>query len=48
MGQVFARRLMDAGFAVVGYDVEPAKNAQLDADGRRGRRVAAEVARRAP
>lgn len=29
MGQVFARRLIDAGFAVRGFDVAPAKRAQL-------------------
>ena len=29
MGQVFARRLIDAGFSVRGFDVAPAKRAQL-------------------
>jgi putative dehydrogenase len=29
MGEVYARRLVAAGFAVIGYDVDPAKNARL-------------------
>jgi len=29
MGEVYARRLIAAGFTVIGYDVEPAKNARL-------------------
>jgi 3-hydroxyisobutyrate dehydrogenase-like beta-hydroxyacid dehydrogenase len=33
MGQVFARRLIDAGFAVVGYDVDAAKRVRLEAIG---------------
>ena len=46
MGQVFARRLMDAGFAVVGYDVDAAKNAQFVAMGGEAADSAAEVAQR--
>jgi 3-hydroxyisobutyrate dehydrogenase-like beta-hydroxyacid dehydrogenase len=44
MGEVLSGRLMAAGFAVVGYDVDPAKNAKLTARGGRGA-DAAEVAR---
>ena len=33
MGQVFARRLMDAGFGVVGYNVDPQRGKQLAAIG---------------
>src|SRR6185312_8823580 len=29
MGEVFARRLVSAGFSVIGYDVDPAKSARL-------------------
>jgi len=29
MGEVYARRLIAAGFAVTGYDVDPAKTARL-------------------
>jgi len=29
MGEVYARRLMAAGFAVIGFDVDPAKNQRL-------------------
>jgi 3-hydroxyisobutyrate dehydrogenase-like beta-hydroxyacid dehydrogenase len=29
MGEVYARRLIAAGFTVIGYDVDPAKNARL-------------------
>ena len=29
MGEVYARRLVAAGFTVIGYDVDPAKNARL-------------------
>jgi len=35
MGEVYARRLTAAGFAVVGFDVEPAKTAPLAAIGAR-------------
>ena len=30
MGEVFSRRLLDAGFSVIGYDVDPARRARLD------------------
>ena len=39
MGEVYARRLIAAGFAVIGFDVDPAKNERLDSD-RRARRIA--------
>src|SRR6202451_4564709 len=29
MGEVYARRLMAAGFSVIGFDVDPAKNQRL-------------------
>ena len=29
MGEVYAKRLLDAGFAVTGYDVDPARRARL-------------------
>jgi 3-hydroxyisobutyrate dehydrogenase-like beta-hydroxyacid dehydrogenase len=29
MGEVFAQRLLDAGFAVTGFDVDPARRARL-------------------
>jgi 3-hydroxyisobutyrate dehydrogenase-like beta-hydroxyacid dehydrogenase len=48
MGRVFAKRLMDAGFAVIGYDVEPAKNAQLTQMGGKAVVSPAEVARQCP
>jgi 3-hydroxyisobutyrate dehydrogenase-like beta-hydroxyacid dehydrogenase len=30
MGEVYARRLLAAGFTVIGFDVDPAKNARLE------------------
>jgi 3-hydroxyisobutyrate dehydrogenase-like beta-hydroxyacid dehydrogenase len=45
MGQVFARRLMDGGFGVLGFDVDSAKNKQLEAMGGRAAASIAEVAR---
>jgi 3-hydroxyisobutyrate dehydrogenase-like beta-hydroxyacid dehydrogenase len=30
MGEVYARRLVTAGFTVIGFDVDPAKNARLE------------------
>ena len=41
LGQAFAHRLADAGFEVVGFDVDPAKNAKL---GELGGRPASSVA----
>jgi 3-hydroxyisobutyrate dehydrogenase-like beta-hydroxyacid dehydrogenase len=45
MGEVIAGRLMAAGFGVLGYDVDPAKNARLGALGGRAAASPAEVAR---
>jgi 3-hydroxyisobutyrate dehydrogenase-like beta-hydroxyacid dehydrogenase len=33
MGEVYAQRLIDAGIPVTGYDIDPARRAQLDAIG---------------
>ena len=44
MGEVLARRLTAAGFSVVGFDVDPAKNARLGALGGRSASIA-DVAR---
>jgi 2-hydroxy-3-oxopropionate reductase len=35
MGEVYARRLIDAGFSVIGFDVNPARNARLEQIGGR-------------
>lgn len=48
MGGVFARRLIDAGFAVVGYDIDPAKSRQLADMGGQAADTIAEVAQRCP
>ena len=40
MGEVYARRLVAAGFAVVGFDTEAAKNARLAEIGARARSLA--------
>ena len=45
MGTACARRLRVAGFDVLGYDVDPAKLAQLVALGGRAARSIAEIAR---
>jgi 3-hydroxyisobutyrate dehydrogenase-like beta-hydroxyacid dehydrogenase len=45
MGEVFARRLIGAGFAVVGFDVDAAKNERLAALGGRAAASIADVAR---
>ena len=43
MGEVYARRLIAAGFSVIGFDIDPAKNERLeDIGGRAG--YAAEIA----
>jgi 3-hydroxyisobutyrate dehydrogenase-like beta-hydroxyacid dehydrogenase len=47
MGEVFARRLIAAGFAVVGFDVDPAKTARLAEFGGRPAASIAELARAA-
>jgi 3-hydroxyisobutyrate dehydrogenase-like beta-hydroxyacid dehydrogenase len=44
MGEVYARRLMAAGFSVVGFDVDPAKNQRLTQIGGRAESLA-DVAR---
>jgi 3-hydroxyisobutyrate dehydrogenase-like beta-hydroxyacid dehydrogenase len=44
MGEVLAGRLMAAGFAVLGYDIDPAKNARLVTRGGRAAASPAEVA----
>ena len=46
LGQAFSHWLLEAGFAVVGYDVDPAKNAKLAQLGGGGAASAAELARR--
>jgi 3-hydroxyisobutyrate dehydrogenase-like beta-hydroxyacid dehydrogenase len=46
MGQVFARRWIDAGFSVLGYDVDAAKGAQLTAIGGEAAGSIADVAKR--
>ena len=44
MGEVLATRLMAAGFGVLGFDIDPAKNARLTARGGRAAASPAEVA----
>lgn len=46
MGQVFARRLMDAGFGVLGYDVDAARNQQLESIGGKAAASIADIAKR--
>ena len=46
LGQAFAHRLLAAGFAVVGFDVDPAKNAKLAQLGGGATASVAELARR--
>src|SRR5712671_536983 len=45
MGEVFAGRLVSAGFSVVGFDIDPAKTARLSELGARPAASIAEVAR---
>jgi 3-hydroxyisobutyrate dehydrogenase-like beta-hydroxyacid dehydrogenase len=47
MGEVYARRLLDAGFPVAGYDIEPARRERLDSMGGHSAASIAELARRA-
>jgi 3-hydroxyisobutyrate dehydrogenase len=47
MGEVFARRLIAAGFSVVGFDIDPAKTARLREFGARPAASIADVARAA-
>ena len=44
MGEVLAGRLMAAGFAVLGYDIDPAKNAKLELAGGRAADALVDVA----
>lgn len=45
MGQVFARRLVGAGFGVVGYDIDPQQSARLEEFGAHAAASIADVAR---
>ena len=47
MGEVLARRLVSAGFSVVGFDIDPAKTARLRDFGARAAASIADVARAA-
>ena len=47
MGQAFATRLLGAGFAVLGHDIDPAKGAWLTAQGGEAAASVAEIAARA-
>jgi len=44
MGEVYTRRLIAAGFSVVGYDIDPAKNERIQQSGARATSLA-EIAR---
>src|SRR5262245_22973659 len=44
MGEVLSGRLMAAGFGVLGYDIDPTKNARLAARGGKAAASPAEVA----
>jgi 2-hydroxy-3-oxopropionate reductase len=46
LGQAFAHRLLEAGFEVVGFDIDPAKNAKLAELGGRPVSSVADLARR--
>jgi 3-hydroxyisobutyrate dehydrogenase-like beta-hydroxyacid dehydrogenase len=48
MGEVLARRLRDAGFEVIGYDIDANKNARLDALGAHAAQSIAQLAERCP
>jgi len=45
MGEVYARRLIDAGYTVTGYDIDPARGGELAAIGGRPAASIADVAR---
>jgi 3-hydroxyisobutyrate dehydrogenase-like beta-hydroxyacid dehydrogenase len=45
MGEVYAKRLLDAGIPVIGYDIDPVRRARLDAIGGRSVASIAELAR---
>ena len=44
MGEVYAKRLLDAGIAVTGYDVDPARRARLAEIGGKPAETIAELA----
>ena len=44
MGEVYARRLLDAGIPVTGFDIDPARRARLAEIGGRPARTIAELA----
>jgi 3-hydroxyisobutyrate dehydrogenase-like beta-hydroxyacid dehydrogenase len=45
MGEVYAQRLLDAGIAVTGFDVDPPKRARLAEIGGRAANTIAELAK---
>jgi len=45
MGEVYAQRLLDAGIAVTGFDVDPARRARLAEIGGRAANTIAELAK---
>jgi 3-hydroxyisobutyrate dehydrogenase len=45
MGEVYARRLLDAGFSVIGFDIDPARRARLNEIGGRAVNTIAELAK---
>jgi len=45
MGEVYAKRLIDAGMAVIGYDLDPARRARLNEIGGRATNSVAELAK---
>jgi 3-hydroxyisobutyrate dehydrogenase-like beta-hydroxyacid dehydrogenase len=45
MGEVYAKRLIDAGMAVTGYDIDPARRARLDEIGGRAANSISELAK---
>ncbi|MDO8533303.1 MAG: NAD(P)-binding domain-containing protein, partial [Xanthobacteraceae bacterium] len=45
MGEVYAKRLLDAGIPVIGYDIDPARRARLDSIGGRSLASIAELAK---
>jgi 3-hydroxyisobutyrate dehydrogenase-like beta-hydroxyacid dehydrogenase len=45
MGEVFSRRLLDAGYSVIGYDIDPERRARLDEMGGKSVAAIADLAR---
>jgi 3-hydroxyisobutyrate dehydrogenase-like beta-hydroxyacid dehydrogenase len=45
MGEVYARRLLDAGFSIIGFDVDPARRARLNEIGGRAVNTIVELAK---